>query len=272
MTSLLKIPSASFRFWPRALALAFACVLAACGRAPDDNALVVGMELAYPPFEMSDEQNQPAGISVEIAKALGEHLGRPIRIENIPFEGLIPALQTGKIDLIISSMTATPDRAKSIAFSEPYLDTGLCLLVSKNSDIRSIADADKTGKLIAVKQGTTGYLYAVDHIRNARALAFQREYAAALEVAQGKADAFIYDQMSIYQHWKRNEATTRPILEPFKRESWAIGLRLGEDDLKAQVNAFLRDFRERGGFDALGDRFLAEEKKAFQELGFPFFF
>jgi len=76
-----------------------------------DDPLRVGMELSYPPFEMTDEQGEPMGVSVEIAKALSESLDRPLEILNIPFQGLIPALRTGKIDLIISSMTRTEQRA-----------------------------------------------------------------------------------------------------------------------------------------------------------------
>ena len=92
--------------------------------------LLVGMELAYPPFEMRDERGEPAGVSVDLARALGAALGLPVEIQNLPFDGLLPALKTGKIDLILSSMTATPERAQSIDFSEPYLQTGLCLLVA----------------------------------------------------------------------------------------------------------------------------------------------
>src|ERR1700728_1277099 len=160
-------------------------LLTGCGPKPSDR-LVVGMELAYPPFEMTDQQGQPAGVSVDLARDLGKQLGREVEIENIPFHGLIPSLQTHKIDLIISSMTATPERAKSIAFSDPYLTTGLCLLVGKGSPIQSIEDADQTGRTIAVKQGTTGHVYATDNIKKARVLVLDKEDACVLEVVQGK--------------------------------------------------------------------------------------
>jgi len=81
--------------------------------------LVIGMEMSFPPFEMLDTSGQPAGVSVEMAKAMGKYLQRPIRFENIPFDGLIPSLKTGKIDLVISSMTVTAERSKSIDFSDP---------------------------------------------------------------------------------------------------------------------------------------------------------
>lgn len=233
---------------------------------------MVGMELSYPPFEMSDENNEPSGVSVDLAYALGEYLDRPVRIENIAFAGLISSLKTGKIDMILSSMTATEERAQSIDFSAPYLETGLCLLVSKDSDIENISDADADGKSIAVKQGTTGHLYAIDNIEHAQVLPLEKETAAVIEVTQGKADAFIYDQMSTYRNWQRHPDTTRPILAPFKTEYWAVGIRKGNKELVNSVNAFLSEFKSQGGFEELGDRYLSEEKRAFKEMGYPFFF
>ncbi|TVR47481.1 MAG: amino acid ABC transporter substrate-binding protein [Puniceicoccaceae bacterium] len=254
------------------LLLAAALLIAGCGPSAGDRPLVVGMELAYPPFEMTDERGRPTGVSVDLARALAEHLGRELVIENIPFDGLIPSLRTGKIDLIISSMTATEARARSIAFSDPYLRTGLCLLVAADSEVDSIEDLRDSGRVVAVKRGTTGHIYATERLAEARLRVVDRESSAVLEVAQGKVDAFIYDQMSTWSHWQRNRSTTRALLDPFQEEFWAVGLRQGDDELRAEVNAFLRTFRERGGFDDLGDRYLAEQKAAFRELGLPFLF
>jgi polar amino acid transport system substrate-binding protein len=229
------------------------------------------MELAYPPFEMTDPSGAPAGVSVEIAEALGKYLGRPVLIENIPFQGLIPALRTGKIDLILSSMTKTDERARAIDFSDPYLTTGLTLLVGKDSNIQSIDDIDES-TVVAVKQGTTGHLYATRNLSQANVLVLEKESTAVLEVVQGKADVFIYDQMSTFKHWQRNQDATRALLDPFRKEYWAIGVRKGNGPLLDQVNAFLAEFQSEGGFDRLGEQFLGEQKKAFAELGYPFVF
>jgi len=236
------------------------------------NQLTVGMELAYPPFEMTDEHGAPAGVSVDMAKALGEFLGKKTVIDNIPFDGLIPSLKTGKIDLIISSMTATPERAQSIDFSEPYLKTGLCLLVGKNSKIQSIQEVVQPGRTLVVKKGTTGHTYAANHLKEAKVLVLDKEAACVLEVAQGKADAFIYDQMSTFKNWQKNPETTRPILKPFQEESWAIGIRKGNNALRIGVNRFLADFQAKNGFEALGERYLKEQKEAFKQMGYPFYF
>lgn len=242
------------------------------GAAAAEPPLRVGMELQFPPFEMRDEKGQPTGVSVDLANALGARLGRVVEIKNLPFDGLIPALKTGGIDLILSSMTATPERAGSIDFSEPYLKNGLCLLVSAKSDVKSAADLDRAGKVVAVKKGTTGHLYAAQNCKSARVLVLDKETACVLEVAQGKADAFIYDQIGIYENWRRNRETTRTVLEPFREESWAIGLKKGNDDLRGKVNAFLAEFRTSGGFDKLADKWLAEQKAEFVKRGVPFVF
>ena len=248
--------------------------LAICGSslgAEKNNTLLVGMELAYPPFEMTDAKGQPSGVSVDLAKALGAALGMQVQIINISFDGLIPSLKTGKIDLIISSMTATAERAQSIDFTDPYLHTGLCLLVQKKSPVQGIADLDKPGMTVAVKKGTTGHSFASKQLKHAQVLVLDKEAAAVLEVVQGKAQAFIYDQMSTYSNWQRNPQTTRAILKPFQQESWAIGIRKGNDQLKTRINAFIREYRAKGGFEKLGDLWLMEQKNQFKLLGFPFF-
>ena len=135
---------------------AVAITMTSSGCSPDaaTRPLRVGMELSYPPFEMTDTDGRPTGVSVRLAEALAADLGRDLVIENITFDGLIPALKTGKIDCIISSMTATPERARSIAFSDPYLKTGLALLVAKDSPVNAAADLDQPGRVVAVKKGT----------------------------------------------------------------------------------------------------------------------
>ena len=259
---------------PRGLLfLALGLLLPGAGCSPQkQNALLVGMELNYPPFEMIDSEGRPSGISADMAEALGKYLHREVLIENIPFDGLIPALKTRKIDLIISSMTETAERATSIAFSDPYLRTGLCLLVNHRANIRSIEQADQPGCTIAVKQGTTGQLYAQSHLQLARVLVLEKEDACVLEVVQGKAQAFIYDQMSVFSHWQRHADSTEGLLKQFQEEDWAIGLRQGDTGLQEQVNAFLKSFRSEGGFNRLGDKYLKAQKEAFRQLGVAFDF
>lgn len=245
--------------------------LSGCAK-KEDNVLVIGMELAYPPFEMKDESGNPMGVSVEFGQALGEHLGKEVKIENIAWDGLIPALQTAQVDLVISSMTIQEERKEKIDFSEPYAKALLALLTNKNSGISSIGDLNNSGKKIAVKTGSTGHIFAQKNLPNAELIVLADESACVTEVTQGKADAFIYDQLTIYRNQKNNPDTTNAVYIPFQDvEYWGIGLKKGSELLPA-VNEFIDQFTTGGGFDKITDKYLSEEKKAFDEYGFEWFF
>jgi polar amino acid transport system substrate-binding protein len=169
-------------------------------------------------------------------------------------------------------MTATPERAKAVAFSDPYLTTGLALLVPASNIATGLADLDQAGKTIVVRQGTTGEVFARANVRQAKILTLEKENACVLEVTQGKADAFIYDQMSVFQNARRQAGKVRALLSPLQQESWAVALRPDDTELRAQVNAFLAKFRADGGFNELADKYLAQEKAAFDAQGIPFVF
>jgi polar amino acid transport system substrate-binding protein len=254
------------------LLLGIVAFLTSCGPSKPDNTLVVGMDLSYPPFETIDPAGNPVGVSVELARALAEYLGRPLKIQNMPFTGLIPSLQNGAIDCVISSMTDTPERRKSIAFSDPYLSTGLALLLPAGSAVSGVIDLDQTGRTVLVRLGTTGEAWARSNIRQANIVAMEKENTAVLELIQGKADAFIYDQMSVWQNQQKNPEKTRALLAPIRKEEWAVGVRLDNEALRGQINEFLKAYRAKGGFDRLAEQFLSEQKGAFEKAGVPFYF
>ncbi|MEE2967404.1 MAG: ABC transporter permease subunit [Verrucomicrobiota bacterium] len=242
----------------------------------DPDPLIVGMELEYPPFEFVADDGTNDGVSVKMAEALARHLDRPLEIQNIKFDALITALKSGSIDLIISSMTATAERRKSINFSDPYVTTGLAMLVPIDSPIKGIEDLMKEKRKVVVKLGTTGESFARSELKNSTILTMNQDPACALEVAQKKADAWIYDQLSIFHHHKQHKDTTKALLKPIREEQWAIGLRKpksGENDsLREKVNGFLKSFRESGQFEELANIYLQEEKELVRSMGIPFIF
>jgi polar amino acid transport system substrate-binding protein len=275
------MPARSRVLRSRVLVLAAATVLAlatgGCGNRGGSGGdggkpavLRIGMDLTYPPFEMRNTAGDPDGVGVRMAEALAEYLGRPLKIVPMEFSGLIPALKTGHIDLILSSMTATEERRESIDFSDAYAFTGLALLVRKDSDIESVEDLKKPGRVITAKAATTGETWAINNLPEAKRVVFEDQTACVLEVAQGRADAFIYDQLSIFKYYEENKGSTRGILRPFVEESWALGVAKGNDGLRQQVNQFLVYFRSQNGFQKLGDQFLKDEKKLLEDMGIPF--
>ena len=243
-----------------------------CNSQSVQKSLVIGSDLSYPPFETIGESGKAEGVSVDLANALGKKFGTPVVIENIPFVGLIPALQSGRIDMVISSMTDTEERRKSITFSDPYLTVGLALLVNKQSGLMGLEELDQAGRTLVVRQGTTGEVWARATLKQAKILAVERESSAVMEVVQGNADAFVYDQMSVWENARRHPDSTVAILSPVREERWAIGIKKGNDELVVQVNNALGELKAEGFFNQLGEKFLSRQKADFEAQGVPFVF
>ena len=244
-----------------------------CNRAKHwPEALVIGSDATYPPFEFTDDKGQLTGVSIELGTAIAKDLGIPVEFKNIAFDGLVPALQTGSIDIIISSMTDTEERRKSLDFSDPYASTAICLLVPKNAPTKSVEDLKQGKRRIVTKIATTGEHWARTNLPNAEVVAFDTDSACVLEVAKGSADAWIYDQVSVMNWNQQHPDTTRAILAPIRAEYWAIAMRHGQDDLKSKINAFLKKFRSEGHFDTLATKYLAKERDLMKSQGIPFLF
>ena len=253
----------------RLLSASILCLLCACSRS---DKLIIGTDATYPPFEYVDENGQISGVDIEVGREIGKALGREVEFRNINFDGLITALRTGSIDLVISSMTATPERRKSIDFSEPYVKTGLSILAAKNSTVQSAADLKTPGRKIVVRLGTTGEHWARENLKEAKIIALDADVSCVMEVVNANVDAWIYDQLSIMNYQLKHAEKTRALLAPLREEVWAVGLKQGDDELKAKVNEVLARMRSDGSFSKLAERFMAKEKEMMTAQGLPFVF
>lgn len=235
---------------------------------------VVGMELEFPPFETIDNQGNPAGVSVELSKLLSEELGQDLRIENISYSGLIPALLSGKIDAIISSMGINESRARKVDFSDPYAFSPLVLLAYKGSPVNSPEDLNNSDIKIAVRTGTIGYLWAAKNAHKAEIKLFDKESQAVMEVAQGKVDVFIYDPQSVVRRHKKYPETTKVIMDPLPGVGgWGVAVKKGNPELLEKINEFIQKSKTDGTFDKIREKYLREEAKAFEEeTGLKYFF
>ncbi|MCL1846851.1 MAG: transporter substrate-binding domain-containing protein [Coriobacteriia bacterium] len=235
--------------------------------------LTVAMELAYPPFETKDATGNPSGLSVDFITEFAKAYNYDIVIENTAWDGLIPSLQTGLADCVISSMTITDARAQQVDFSDPYAVAQLALLTNSGSGISSIDDLNQTGKSIAVKTGSTGDIYATNNLPLTTIIRLADESACVTEVTQGKVDAFIYDQLTIYRNQQNNPDTTTAVFIPFQDpEHWGIAVQKGNSELLAELNEFIATSKTDGTFDRLTQKHLPSEKATFDELGFRWFF
>ena len=224
----------------------------------DTGELVVGTEPEFRPFESKAPDGTYVGFDMDLVRALAADLGVELRIEEMAFPALIPALKTGKIDLVISGMTATEERAEEVAFSDSYFETGLCLLVNVDSGIEKPEDAD--GKRIVVKQGTTGQINAprLFPASTDKTTVMQTEGECAAEVALGRADAFLYDQLSVLGASKKHADTTRAVLTPLTHEPYAMAARHGDAKMVARLNDFLAAIRADGRYQKLRDEYIGE--------------
>lgn len=258
-----------------ALCLAlFACALClttftGCARR---DVLVIGMDATYPPFEFKDPQGQVSGISVAIGDEIGKTLGKKVEYKNMGFDGLIPALQSGQVDLIISSVTASPERRKTIDFSDPYVKTGLAILVAKDSPVKTSEDLRAPGRKLAVRLATTGEQWCRAELPGAQKVSLDTDAACVLEVVNGTVDAWVYDQVSVMNYHAQHPDRTRALLAPLREESWAVGLKKGREDLKAQVNETIARMKKEGVFAKLADQYLAKERDLMKAQGLPFVF
>lgn len=259
--------------WIRILTGMMLLGLLGCQPAEETKPLVIGMDATYRPFEYVDEKGEITGVSVEIGRAIAKELGREVVFRNINFDGLILALKTGSIDLIISSMTANEERRKSIQFSEPYVKTGLAVLLAKGSPVQAAADLKGVGRRLAVRIGTTGEAWCAEHLPGAQLVRLDTDAACVLEVVNGSVDAWVYDQISVMNYHAQHPEQTRPLLAPLREEFWAVGMAKQADAaLVGGVNAALKKMREDGVFGVLADRFLASERDLMKQQGLPFVF
>lgn len=220
--------------------------------------LVVGMELKYPPFESTDAKGQAVGLDVELAKLAAKDLGVELEIKDMEWTGLIPALQTGKIDLIISGITGTLERSKTITFTSAYFTTGLCALLSakRAQGVNKVEELDDSKRVIAVKTGTTADLLAAKRFPKATINRYKDESACVQEVVNGRADAFIYDQLSIAKHAKDYPEATRAILTPFTYEPFCIAMHKGDFDLWNWFEMFVALHKADGTLEGLRKQFV----------------
>ena len=221
----------------------------------DTKVLIVGTEPNFPPFETKNEKGEFVGFDMDMVRLLASELGVELRLEEMEFPSLIPALKTGKIDLIASGMTAKPERAKSVSFTDPYFHTALCLLVNRKSGIGSAADIG--AHKIAVKQGTTGQMNAPELFPEAELVVMQNETDCSNEVAFGRVDAFLYDQLSIVKAHDKHKETTLALLEPLTKEPYSMAVRLGDQRFLDRINEFLVVIRADGRYQELRDKYLA---------------
>jgi polar amino acid transport system substrate-binding protein len=218
--------------------------------------LRVAMDLKYPPFETVDEMNTPEGISVDIAYAFGEFIGRDVEIVNTSFGAIIPALESGEVDIAIASMSYTEARDEKVDFSDYYFYFKIITLVNKswaksngiteNSSIDDLATSGGSFTGIASQVSVSiPESYGLEVLEAA-------DLATATEnVVQGTADVLLMSANPVVQAYKANPEETMVVWSSWKSSPIAMAVQEGNSELQELANEFIATFKskpEGGGF------------------------
>lgn len=218
-------------------------------------------EAGYMPFEMKSKNNTYIGFDIDMGKLMAKHMGVKYVPVNTAWDGIIPALLTGKCDIITAGMTITSERNMRVNFADPYIIIGQSVLLnSKLKDkITNYKDLNDPKYTIASKLGTTGEKATKQFLGKAKYNAFETETDAAIEVMNGKADAMIYDMpfISIYAAQNTDKATA--ILEPFTYEPLGWAVKQGDADFLNFLNNFLRQTKGDGTYDRIYNKWFESD-------------
>lgn len=252
------------RFLAILLIAAGTFALAACGAGDKESAkepavdmpeYKAAMEPTFPPFDMIDEATQElTGFDVDLMNAIAENQGFKLEWVDMGFDGLIPALQAGSVDVVASGMDASGDRRERVDFSDTYYDTGLIVAVKAgNTAIQSIDDL--TPEMKAGGQiGTTGAdlaaeLYESGKIREAKI--YDGLDVAVMDLQNGAIDALINDLPVTRSYMDKNSGTIDIVGDVLKAESYAFAVQKGNTELLEKINAGLQNLKDDGTFDKI---------------------
>lgn len=225
------------------------------GRVPP---LVMGTHAEFAPFSLreSGEDAPVAGFDVELGWAIAETAGRELKIVELPFEELIPALEAGTVDMLLASMTITPERAKRVAFSDPYYRATQVVLLKAGGAVPD-AKAELKGRRIGVQSGTTSEAVARELTEAENIRAVPTGMAAVADLLNGEADVVLMDEQPAVHVLKKNP-DLRLIYLDFDDEYYGVAVRKGSVKLLEAVNQTLAEIAEDGRYDWFLDRWMLQ--------------
>lgn len=241
-------------------------VLTACGDdgdnelgLTDEGVLTVGSNIAYAPFESYESGDKAVGFDIELVTAIAENLGLEVRFVNNPsFDALIPSLEDGQYDAVVSAMTINDERKEKINFSDPYFeaDQSLAVNVEETPDLDS-ADKLTTEMVVGVEKGTTGADYAEENFKDKvkEIRTFEDTQGSLGDLAAGRIQAVVNDfPVSAYAAQTQFKDVIRVAQRFETGEQYGIGVAKDNTELLDAVNGALADLRADGTYDRIFEK------------------
>ncbi len=255
------------------LALCLVFAMAACGASEEpaaegevgefttatDGVLIMATNAEFPPYEFY-EGDKIVGIDAEVAEAIATKLGLTLQIEDMAFDSIIAAVQSGKVDMGMAGMTVTPEREESINFTDSYATGVQVVIVKEDSPIASVDDLSAGGYTIGVQASTTGDLYCTWDLED-EGLATIERYNKGADAVQalvsGKVDCVVIDNEPAKAYVEANEGLK--ILDTeYTVENYAICISKDNDALLNAVNTALNELIADGTVQSVVDKYITD--------------
>ncbi|QUJ68457.1 transporter substrate-binding domain-containing protein [Photobacterium sp. GJ3] len=222
--------------------------------------LRVCFDAGYMPFEMKSKNGSFIGFDIDIGKMMAKQMGVKYVPVNTAWDGIIPTLLTGKCHMINAGMTINAKRNMRVNFAEPYIIVGQSILLSPELEgkIKSYKDLNDSKYTIATKLGTTGEQAIKRMISKAKLNVFETQSDAVLEVANGKADAFIYDMPFNAIYASQNNGKVVHLDQPFTYEPLGWAVAQGDMDMLNFLNNFLRQIKGDGSYERVYNKWFKD--------------
>lgn len=216
----------------------------------------------YRPFEYHDEKtNKVIGYDIDVAEAIAKKIGVPLVIQEMQFTGLIPSLQNGQADFVIAAMYVTPQRKEVVDFADPYMDTGMIVVVRKDDTAVKGPD-DLKGKTVGVKAGAVSEK-VVQEMNEKGAKITIKSYKETvdhnLDLQNGRLDAAVNDLLNQLEYNKTNPAL-KVVGDPFTKAQLGIAVKKGDKELLDLINTVLKELKQSGESDKLYKKWLTGGK------------
>ena len=246
------------------LLVIFAVLMAGC-ISTDDNVYVVGIDGEYPPYSYIDENGKAVGFDVESIQWIAEQKGFEVEIAPTAWDGIIPALLAGKIDMVYSGMSVTPDREAKVTFSNPYWKVNQGL-VGKAGTTATVADFEAGKLVIGVQrscsadqwmQGEFGQEKYDQMVKDGKIKLYDSFPQSMVALEQGLVECVIFDDVNIETYIKGNDAFQMiGIIET--GEVYAVAMRNEDTDLHALINEGLEELMASEKWEELKVKYIVE--------------
>lgn len=239
--------------WLKTISASLALTVAA-GTASAETLRVV-TDPSFVPFEMMDQETgEMIGFDMEIIREVGERAGFDINLNTMDFNGIIPALQTGNVDIAIAGITITEEREQIVDFSDPYYDSGLRILVREGEDgIDSLEDLE--GKKIGTKIGSTSYDFLMANLeQNDGVTPYPGSSDMYMALMSRAIDVVFYDAPNVgYFARTKGEGKVKTVGQLYEGQQYGIALKDGSEWVD-EVNAALASMKEDGTYKTIYEK------------------